>query len=151
MAGLARGRTGANHCLLARPSMQRGDETPARDEDQDQRTQAPERRADLVIAHDTGPMHLARLVGARLVALFGPTPPSSFVPSDDRTTVLWGGAHLACRPCYDGREFAECSDNECMSSISADVVLRTAITILRENTAIRVLQTTETPDETALR
>jgi heptosyltransferase-2 len=32
--------------------------------------------------------------------------------------VLWGGAHLPCRPCYDGREFARCSDNVCISSIS---------------------------------
>lgn len=107
--------------------------------------------ADLVIAHDTGPMHLARLVGAQLVALFGPTPPSSFVPADDKTTVLWGGEHLACRPCYDGREFAECADNECMSSISVDVVFRTAMSILRESGSTRVLRITETPDETALR
>ena len=59
--------------------------------------------SDLVIAHDTGPMHLARLVGARLIALFGPTSPSNFVLPDDATTVLWGGEHLACRPCYDGK------------------------------------------------
>lgn len=121
------------------------------------RTSIPEMLAlfagsDLVIAHDTGPMHLARLVGARLVALFGPTPPTTFVSPDETTTVLWGGEHLACRPCYDGREFADCADNECMSSISVDVVLRTARTILRrESDRILVQPASGLPDETAVR
>jgi len=107
---------------------------------------------DLVIAHDTGPMHLARLVGTRLIALFGPTPPSTFVPADDKTTVLWGGEHLACRPCYDGREFAQCADNECMSSISVEVVVRTARTILQAEIAPTAQrQAIQTPGESALR
>jgi heptosyltransferase-2 len=87
--------------------------------------------SDLVVSHDTGPMHLARLARAPLLALFGPTQPSQFVTADDRTTVLWGGERLACRPCYDGREFASCHDNQCMSSIAVEVVLETARTILR--------------------
>jgi heptosyltransferase-2 len=107
--------------------------------------------SDLVIAHDTGPMHLARLVGSRLIALFGPTAPTSFVAPDETTTVLWGGEHLACRPCYDGREFADCADNECMSSISADVVIRTARTILRETQHTPARPTSQTLGETALR
>lgn len=90
---------------------------------------------DVVVAHDTGPMHLARLARAPLVALFGPTMPSQFVPADDTTTVLWGGAHLACRPCYDGREFADCRDNQCMSSIAVDVVLTTARTVLARHSS----------------
>lgn len=117
------------------------------------RTSIPETLAlfagsDLVIAHDTGPMHLARLVGARLIALFGPTPPTSFVAPDETTTVLWGGEHLACRPCYDGREFADCADNECMSSIPVDVVLRTARTILhRDISPIRERPVLQIPGE----
>ena len=117
------------------------------------RTSIPETLAlfagsDLVVAHDTGPMHLARLVGAPLIALFGPTPPTSFVAPDTTTTVLWGGEHLACRPCYDGREFADCADNECMSSIAVDVVLRTARTILRrEISPIRERPVLQIPGE----
>ncbi len=108
--------------------------------------------SDLVISHDTGPMHLARLVGARLLALFGPTMPSQFVIQDDRTTVLWGGEHLACRPCYDGREFADCHDNQCISSISVDVVLRTAIWMLRRKSVPTPDRPSpQTPGETALR
>lgn len=107
---------------------------------------------DLVVSHDTGPMHLARLVGAPLIALFGPTMPAQFIVADDSTTVLWGGEHLACRPCYDGREFADCRDNRCISSIGVDVVLRTARTILQRRTrAIPVQRELQTPGEIALR
>ena len=107
---------------------------------------------DLVVSHDTGPMHLARLVGAPLVALFGPTMPAQFVVADDSTTVLWGGEHLACRPCYDGREFADCRDNQCISSISVDVVFRTVLTMLRRGNGSTLAERDhQTPGETVLR
>ncbi len=86
--------------------------------------------AELVISHDTGPMHLARLVRAPLLALFGPTLPSQFIADDGSAEVIWGGASLACRPCYDGREFAQCSDNLCMQDISAAVVADRALAML---------------------
>lgn len=86
--------------------------------------------ADLVISHDTGPMHLARLVRAPLLALFGPTSPGQFATEDATTSVIWGGASLACRPCYDGREFAACSNNLCMQDISVAAVADRALAIL---------------------
>jgi heptosyltransferase-2 len=89
---------------------------------------------DLVISHDTGPMHLARIAGAPLLALFGPTMPSQFIVEDQRTTALWGGKNLACRPCYDGREVAECTANLCMSEIEPANVLRVARALLADAT-----------------
>lgn len=86
--------------------------------------------SDLVISHDTGPAHLARLVRAPLVALFGPTEPGQMLSMDETVTVLWGGEHLACRPCYDGREFASCSDNRCMKDITPSRVIAVAREIL---------------------
>lgn len=83
-------------------------------------------QASLVIAHDTGPMHLARLVRAPLVALFGPTRPAERLVEAPEVVVLWGGAQLACRPCYDGREFAACADNRCIKSVTVDEVLAAA-------------------------
>jgi heptosyltransferase-2 len=107
---------------------------------------------DLVISHDTGPMHLARLARTPVLALFGPTPPSHFLPENESDTVLWGGEDLACRPCYDGREFADCSDNQCMKSISAEVVLRTARTILaRCDASTRARPAIQTQIESAAR
>ena len=81
------------------------------------------RNADVVVTHDTGPLHLARLVRAPTVALFGPTDPAQFVGRDSRVTVLWGGADLACRPCYDGRNFASCADNICINRVGVEEVL----------------------------
>ena len=36
---------------------------------------------------------------------------------------IWGGEGFACRPCYDGREFAPCKDNGCMQQITVDMVV----------------------------
>ena len=79
---------------------------------------------DLVLSHDTGPLHLAGLSLAPVLALFGPTDPGSFLPRRDGVRVLWGGEGFACRPCYDGRDFAPCESNGCMQSIATDTVLR---------------------------
>ena len=81
------------------------------------------RDADVVVTHDTGPLHLARLVRVPIVALFGPTDPAQFVGDDPLVTVLWGGADLACRPCYDGKNFARCADNICINRVSVANVL----------------------------
>ena len=91
--------------------------------------------ADLVVSHDTGPLHLARLVRAPVLALFGPTNPSHFVTEDATTSVIWGGSSLACRPCYDGREFAACTNNLCMKDISVTAVAERALAMLSHGPA----------------
>lgn len=93
------------------------------------------RGAALVVSHDTGPMHLARLVRAPLIALFGPTMPAQFLSMDATVTVLWGGEFLACRPCYDGREFAACANNICLGSVSPETVFHAAIKRLEAHPA----------------
>lgn len=82
---------------------------------------------DVVVSHDTGPLHFARLVRTPAVALFGPTDPRAFIGEDDQITVLWGGARLPCRPCYDGVTYARCSSNLCMQDIAVSAV-RDAVT-----------------------
>ena len=78
--------------------------------------------AQVVVVHDTGVLHLARLVGAPLIGLFGPTIPSKSLTESPEVVALWGGPELACRPCYNGREYADCRDNICMSGIRVDAV-----------------------------
>jgi heptosyltransferase-2 len=79
---------------------------------------------DAVISHDTGPLHLAGLSHAAIVGLFGPTDPSNFLPRREYVTGIWGGVNFACRPCYDGRNFAPCKHNGCMYQVTPDMVLR---------------------------
>ena len=79
--------------------------------------------SDVVVTPDTGPLHLAGLTRASIVAIFGPTSPHNFLPRRARAVALWGGAEFACRPCYDGRNYAPCHRNECVRQISVERVL----------------------------
>ncbi|HEY1895434.1 MAG TPA: glycosyltransferase family 9 protein [Terracidiphilus sp.] len=79
---------------------------------------------DAVISHDTGPMHLAGLTQVCLIGIFGPTDPSVFLPRRTFSLGIWGGQGFACRPCYDGRNFAPCRFNGCMHQVTPELVLR---------------------------
>jgi heptosyltransferase-2 len=79
--------------------------------------------AGLVVTHDSGPMHLAAASGTRVIALFGPTHPAEFAAAYENVEVLWGGEDLSCRPCYDGKDFAPCQDNQCLKSLSPKRVM----------------------------
>jgi ADP-heptose:LPS heptosyltransferase len=56
------------------------------------------RRARLVVAADTGPLHLACAVGTPVVALFGPTDPARNGPFAPDDVVIRRAP--ACAPCY---------------------------------------------------
>jgi heptosyltransferase-2 len=90
---------------------------------------------DCVVTHDTGPLHLAGLVKCGLVGLFGPTAPSKALPRRTGVVGLWGGERLPCRPCYDGRTFANCESNGCMISITPQRVAATVESLLRNRGA----------------
>lgn len=79
---------------------------------------------DAVITHDTGPLHLAGLCATCLVGIFGPTDPATRIPRRQYAVGIWGGQGFACRPCYDGRDFAPCRFNGCMHQVTPDLVLQ---------------------------
>lgn len=79
---------------------------------------------DVVVSHDTGPLHLAGLSTAALIGLFGPTDPGNFLPRRPGVRGIWGGEGFACRPCYDGRDFPMCGNNGCMQQITSAMVMR---------------------------
>jgi heptosyltransferase-2 len=79
---------------------------------------------DAVVSHDTGPLHLAGLSDTCLVGIFGPTDPATRIPRRAFAVGIWGGQGFACRPCYDGANFAPCRFNGCMHQVTPELVLR---------------------------
>lgn len=97
--------------------------------------------ADLVVTHDSGPMHMAIFAGTPVLSLFGPTMPQVFGPlqrhistnsASARSKVIWGGESLPCRPCYNGKSFSQCDDNLCLRSISPETVMQRIDEMLNE-------------------
>jgi heptosyltransferase-2 len=79
---------------------------------------------DAVVSNDTGPLHLAGLTETSLVGIFGPTDPAMLIPRRPFSVGIWGGQGFACRPCYDGINFARCQFNGCMHQVTPEMVLR---------------------------
>jgi heptosyltransferase-2 len=86
--------------------------------------------SDLVCTHDTGPLHLAGITTCALVGIFGPVDPHGRLPQRANTVALWGGEGFACRPCYVGSTYADCTDNLCMQQITPAMVLKEIETLL---------------------
>ncbi len=79
--------------------------------------------AAVTVTHDTGPLHLAGLTSTAIVTIFGPTDPHGRLPQRANCVALWGGEGFACRPCYDGRDYAPCTHNGCMAQVTPALVL----------------------------
>jgi heptosyltransferase-1 len=77
-------------------------------------------RAALVIANDSGPMHIACALNRPLVTLFGPTSPLLTGPYGRPDTVL--RLDLPCSPCYS----RTCSHQSCLKWLEIEPVLQLA-------------------------
>ena len=96
------------------------------------------RAAELVVVHDTGVLHLARLARTPVIGLFGPTMPTKSLVDAPDVVALWGGADLACRPCYNGREYAACTNNVCIQRIAVTDVMPHVERLVAARRALRV-------------
>jgi heptosyltransferase-1 len=74
-------------------------------------------RAALVIANDSGPMHIAAALGRPLVALYGPTNPVRTGPYQREESVL--RLDIPCSPCYS----RSCSHQSCLRWLGVDAVV----------------------------
>lgn len=90
--------------------------------------------ADVTVTHDTGPLHLAGITSTAIVGIFGPTDPHGRLPQRANCVALWGGESFACRPCYDGRNYAACHHNGCMREVTPEWVLHEVQALLRART-----------------
>jgi len=86
--------------------------------------------SDMLVTHDTGPLHMAGITRTSIVAIFGPTDPRGRLPQRAGTVALWGGEGFACRPCYDGHSFADCPANECMRQVTPAMVRDEALALI---------------------
>jgi heptosyltransferase I len=78
-------------------------------------------RSSLMVAMDSGPMHLASAVGTPVVALFGPTAPWRTGPFGSRHSVI--RKELACSPCYKKKKCPQ-GHHRCMADITVEEVLQ---------------------------
>jgi len=76
------------------------------------------KKARLVVCNDSGLMHLADAVGARIIAIFGPTHPEEKKPLSSGNIAVWKGGKLECSPCYHDGKFPECDHRDCMKKIT---------------------------------
>lgn len=84
---------------------------------------------DVVVAADTGPLHIAAAAGRPCVALFGPKDPSRYGPRAHggvRHTVLF--ADVPCRPCRR----RDCATPQCVLGIDVDTVEAAVLRTLAE-------------------
>lgn len=89
------------------------------------------RGARLVVANDSGLMHLATAVGTPVVALFGPTTRQlGYFPYRARALVL--ERELACRPCSPyGGAYCPRGDHRCMIGVTPEEVAAAVATGVR--------------------
>lgn len=82
-------------------------------------------RAAVVIANDSGPMHIAAALGRPLVTPYGPTSPVRTGPYRRMDAVI--RLDIPCSPCFSRR----CSHQSCLRWLTPDAVLREAARQLR--------------------
>lgn len=80
--------------------------------------------SDLFISNDSGPLHLASLLGKPSVSFFGPETPKLYGPLNGRHLVFYKDVY--CSPClnvYNAKTSACNGKNICMAEITVDEVI----------------------------
>ena len=82
--------------------------------------------AELFIGNDSGPLHLAALLGVPVVGLFGPAPPERTAPFASRGVFMY--RQVACSPCT--QTTCTMPGNSCMKRIAFQEVFGVASGLL---------------------
>jgi heptosyltransferase-2 len=83
-------------------------------------------RCSLIVANDSGPMHLAAALGIPLVAIFGSTDERATGPVGTRIRIVKRG--VACSPC--GQRLCPI-DFRCMQGLSVEEVFRATLELVK--------------------
>jgi len=81
------------------------------------------KRCDLYVGGDTGPMHIASLVGTPVVVIFGPTDPIENEPLGLHKMVR---KEVGCNPCRN----RSCTERTCLKAITVSDVLEATHEVL---------------------
>ncbi len=85
-------------------------------------------QGSLFVAADSGPLHMANLLGVPCVALFGPKDPSIYRPFFEPSKVV--RTNPSCCPCSVRR----CDNPICMTEMTVDQVFEATMTLLESAT-----------------
>lgn len=85
-------------------------------------------RADLFIGNDSGPLHLAALLGVPVVGLFGPATPEHTAPYAARGVFVY--RKVPCSPC--SQTLCTMPANSCMNRITVEEVYDAASGLLAQ-------------------
>jgi ADP-heptose:LPS heptosyltransferase len=91
------------------------------------------RAAHLLLTNDSGPLHLAAMVGTPTVSLFGPETPTLYGPVGPRQQVFYSGVY--CSPCinvYNSKTASCRGNNICLQAFSGHEVLNACRQLLGE-------------------
>jgi ADP-heptose:LPS heptosyltransferase len=86
-----------------------------------------------LITIDSGPLHMARLLGVPTVSVWGPTNPSSYLKilPEEKERHLYHYSNVHCAPCVHLTTKLPCGgDNFCMKTIGADIIIKKIKTLL---------------------
>ncbi len=81
-------------------------------------------RCALVVGNDSGPVHLAALMGVAALAVFGPSDPGRWAPRGPRAGWVQP-QRVDCAPCDDQRR-KQCQDRRCLRQMTVDQVWEAA-------------------------
>jgi ADP-heptose:LPS heptosyltransferase len=81
---------------------------------------------DLLIANDSGPVHMAVAVGTPSLVIFGPTDPMRTGPFGRQHRIEH--ADLDCRPCYE--RTCPRGHTQCVRAVTPHQVLTSALEML---------------------
>jgi ADP-heptose:LPS heptosyltransferase len=90
------------------------------------------RQAALVIAHDTGMMHIAAAFNKKIISIWGNTVPEfgmyPYLPMHPERSYIAEVKNLKCRPCSKiGKTACPKEHFKCMQEIDIDIILKQAV------------------------
>lgn len=81
-------------------------------------------KTDLLISNDSGPLHLATILGLPTISFFGPETPFLYGPVGEGHHVFY--KDIFCSPCLNiyNSKISSCQDNICLKNITPETVLK---------------------------